>query len=197
MQRRNCCKHSTAWKKRRRGTESRSEKRGRAGSFRRVRFWKRCCQRFKLLSCLSWRGIFHGNWENKSKFQIGGLREAGGLLLFSPVRAHLLTTQKGRWYCLRQPCALRGGCGFCGSLMDNATSLRSCCHCPRSWQSVLTTPNTVASNYGILPTASEKHQPDVFHCYGYRFFCDTHFLFAKKKQKQGRKDGENEWRFTT
>ena len=32
-----------------------------AGSFRRVRFWKRCCQRFKLLSCLSWRGIFHGN----------------------------------------------------------------------------------------------------------------------------------------
>ena len=112
-------------------------------------------------------------------------------------RAHLLTTPKGRWYCLRQPCALRGGCGFCGSLMDNATPLRSCCHCPRSCQSVLATPNTVASSYGILPTASEKHQPDVFHCYGYRFFCDTHFLFAKKKQKQGRKDGENEWRSTT
>ena len=112
-------------------------------------------------------------------------------------RAHLLTTPKGRWYCLRQPCALRGGCGFCGSLMDNATSLRSCCHCPRSWQSVLATPNTVASSYRILPTASEKHQPDVFHSYGYSFFCDTHFLFAKKKQKQERKDGENEWRSTT
>lgn len=112
-------------------------------------------------------------------------------------RAHLLTTPKGRWYCLRQPCALRGGCGFCGSLMDNATSRRCCCHCPRSWQSVLATPNTVASSYGILPTASEKHQPDVFHCYGYRFFCDTHFLFAKKKQKQERRDGENEWRSTT
>ena len=40
-------------------------------------------------------------------------------------RAHLLTTPKGRWYFLRQPCALRGGCGFCGSLMDNATSRRS------------------------------------------------------------------------
>ena len=26
---------------------------------------------------------------------------------------------------------------------------------------------------------------------------NTHFLFAKKKQKQGREDGENEWRFTT
>ena len=112
-------------------------------------------------------------------------------------RAHLLTTPKGRWYCLRQSCALRGGCGSCGSLMDNATSRRCCCHCPRSCQPVLTTPNTVASSYGILPTASEKHQPDVFHCYGYRFFCDTHFLFAKKKQKQERKDGENEWRSTT
>ena len=112
-------------------------------------------------------------------------------------RAHLLTTPKGRWYCLRQSCALRVGCGSCGSLMDNATSRRCCCHCPRSWQSVLATPNTVASSYGILPTASEKHQPDVFHCYGYRFFCDTHFLFAKKKQKQERKDGENEWRSTT
>ena len=112
-------------------------------------------------------------------------------------RAHLLTTPKGRWYCLRQSCALRGGCGSCGSLMDNATSRRCCCHCPRSWQSVLATPNTVASSYGILPTASEKHQPDGFHCYGYRFFCDTHFLFAKKKQKQERKDGENEWRSTT
>lgn len=112
-------------------------------------------------------------------------------------RAHLLTTPKGRWYCLRQPCALRGGCGFCGSLMDNATSWRRCCHCPRSWQSVLATPNAVASSYGILPTAGEKHQPDVFHCYGYRFFCDTHFLFAKKKQKQERRDGENEWQSTT
>lgn len=112
-------------------------------------------------------------------------------------RAHLLTTPKGRWYCLRQPCALRGGCGSCGSLMDNATALRICCHCPRSCCAVIASPNTVASSYGIPPTASEKHQPDVFHCYGYRFFCDTHFLFAKKKQKQERKDGENEWRSTT
>ena len=44
------------------------------------------------MSCLSWRGIFHKNWEIKLKFQMGGLRETGGLLLFFPVRAHLLTT---------------------------------------------------------------------------------------------------------
>jgi len=36
------------------------------------------------LSCLSWRGIFHKNWEIKLKFQMGGLRETGGLPLFSP-----------------------------------------------------------------------------------------------------------------
>ena len=47
------------------------------------------------MSCLIWRHIFHESWENKSKFQVGGLRENGGLLLFSPVRAHLLTTLKG------------------------------------------------------------------------------------------------------
>lgn len=37
-------------------------------------------------------------------------------------RAHLLTTLKGRWYFLRKPCALRGRCGSCGSLMANDTS---------------------------------------------------------------------------
>ena len=47
------------------------------------------------MNCLSWRHTFHESWENKSKFQMGGLRETGGLLLFSPVSAHLLTTLKG------------------------------------------------------------------------------------------------------
>ena len=114
-------------------------------------------------------------------------------------RAHLLTTPKGRWYCLRQACAMRGGCGFCGSLMDNATPRRCCCHCPRRRLYVLLHHQNSCFRFGNnSPPASEKHQPDVFHCYGYRFFCDTHFLFAKKKQKaKGRKDGENEWRSTT
>ena len=55
-------------------------------------------------------------------------------------RAHLFTTPKGRWYCLRQPCALRGGFGFRSNLlllealMDNATSQLCCCHCPRSYR---------------------------------------------------------------
>ena len=65
-------------------SESRSAKPEHAGSFRRVRFWKRCCQRCGRWSRLCWRGIFHGSWENKSEFQMGGLRETGGLPLFLP-----------------------------------------------------------------------------------------------------------------
>ena len=69
-------------------------------------------------------------------------------------RAHLLTTPKGRWYFLRKPCALRGGCGSCGSLMSNATALRICCHWPRSWWPVFPPiQNTVALTDGIPPTA--------------------------------------------
>ena len=44
-----------------------------------------------------------------------------------------------------------------------------------------------------VPTAIEKLPPEDFRCYGYRPG-DTHFLFRKKKQKQGRKDGKSEWR---
>ena len=120
------------------------------------------------------------------------------LLLLSPQSFQLCGVPFRRWYFLRKPCALRGRCGFCGSLMDNATLLRNCCHCPRRRLYVLLFYQNSCSHFGnSSPPASEKHQPDVFHCYGYRFFCDTHFLFAKKKQKQKREDGENEWQSTT
>ena len=125
MQRRNCCKRSTAWRKRRHGIGSRSEKPAPAGSFRRAQSWRRCCRRFRLLSCLSWRCIFHGSWENNSKFQMGGLRETGGLLLFSPVRAHLLTTAPegaAVVLALGKPCALRGGLRLLRQPPDNATA---------------------------------------------------------------------------
>ena len=112
-------------------------------------------------------------------------------------RAHLLTTPKGRWYYLRQPCALRGGCGFCGSLMDNATALRHCCHCPRSRCAAIASPNTVASTDSIPPTARINLPPAALFAVMTVSLADGHFLFAKKKQKQERKDGENEWRSTT
>ena len=112
-------------------------------------------------------------------------------------RAHLLTTPKGRWYCLRQPCALRGGCGSYGSLMDNATTLRSCCHCPRSRCAAIASLNTVASTDSIPPTARINLPPAALFAVMTVSSADGHFLFAKKKQKQERKDGENEWRSTT
>lgn len=114
-------------------------------------------------------------------------------------RAHLLTTPKGRWYCLRQPCALRGGCGSCGSRMDNATYLPSCCHCPRSYRNHSRF-CVCEQGYNLYPTLRQLpakicHR-QFYRSYGYRS-CDTQFLFAKKKQKaEGRKDGENEWRST-
>ena len=112
-------------------------------------------------------------------------------------RAHLLTTPKGRWYCLRQPCALRGGCGSCGSLMDNATSRLCCCHCPRSRCAVIASPNTVASTDSIPPTARINLPPAALFAVMTINSADGHFLFTKKKQKQERKDGENEWLSTT
>ena len=120
-------------------------------------------------------------------------------------RAHLLTTRKRAVVLpaiisLWQPCALRGGCGFCGSLMDNATALRRCCHCPRSYRKH-TRFCVCEQGYNLYPTLRQLpakicHR-QFYRSYGYRIFCDTHFLFAKKKQKQERKDGENEWRSTT
>ena len=113
-------------------------------------------------------------------------------------RAHLLTTPKGRWYYLRQPCALRGGCGFCGSLMDNATSRQCCCHCPRRRLYVLLHHQNCCFRFGNnSPPACENLPPAVLSQLWVSLSCDTHFLFAKKKQKQERKDGENEWRSTT
>ncbi len=112
-------------------------------------------------------------------------------------RAHLLTTPKGRWYPLRGSCALRGGCGFCGSLMDNATALRCCCHCPRSRCAVIASPNSVALTDAIPPTARINLPPAALFAVMTVSSADGHFLFAKKKQKQDRKDGENEWRSTT
>ena len=115
-------------------------------------------------------------------------------------RAHLLTTPKGRWYCLRQPCALRGGCGSCGSLMDNATTLRRCCHCPRSYRKP-TRFCVCEQGYSLYPTLRQLPVKNInlmfFTAMGIASSATPIFFFAKKKQKQERKDGEDEWRSTT
>ena len=114
-------------------------------------------------------------------------------------RAHLLTTPKGRWYFLRQPCALRGGCGFCGSLMDNATALRRCCHCPRSYRKH-TRFSVCEQGYKLYPALRQlptrgwrfatPHSAACLRKSATGSFSQLwvsllrhHFLFAKKKQK--------------
>ena len=72
------------------------------------------------------------------------------LFLLSPKSLATFRGPYRRWYFRWKSCALRGGYGFCGSLMDNATSLRSCCHCPRSWCAV---------NAHRIPSL----QPTLFH----------------------------------
>ena len=50
---------------------------------------------------------FHGSWEKKSKFQMGGLWETGGLLLFSPEGRTYSPPRRGggtcRWQAVRSP----------------------------------------------------------------------------------------------
>ena len=72
------------------------------------------------------------------------------LFLLSPKSLATFRGPFRRWYFRWKPCALRGECGFCGSLMDNATSLGICCHCPRSWCAV---------NAHRIPSL----QPTLFH----------------------------------
>ena len=119
-----------------------------------------------------------------------GLREteASSYSLSYYTKGALLTTAPlgQRWYCLRQPCALRGRCGSCGSLMSNATSRRCCCHCPRSWWSVLPPiQNTDALTDGIPQTARiNLPLAALFAAMGIAMGIaprNAHFLFLRKR----------------
>lgn len=114
-------------------------------------------------------------------------------------RAHLLTTRRWRAVVslllvgiVRSPRGMRllrqpyGQCHTSAELLSLSTQLALC--------SSQRLPHFFVQQ--CVPTACENLPPAAFHSVGYRPG-DTHFLFAKKKQKQGRKDGENEWRFTT
>ena len=186
-QRRNCCKHSTVWRKRRHGIGSRSEKPAPAGSFRRGRFWRRYCRRFRPLSCLSWRGIFHEGWEIKSKFQIGGLRGTGGLLLFPPVRAHLLTTLKGSGISCGNRALCEANAAAAAASRQCHSTCKCCCHRLRRSQ--------------LFPfwkqSAPCPHKPATgsFVC-GYDPMLDFGSFSLLRKRNRKRKNEVNKiWRF--
>ena len=114
MQKRNCCRSGTDWRKRRRGIGSRSAKRGRAGLFRRVQFWKRCCRRCGRWSRLRWKIICFGDWQTATKLRAEPVTKSR--------RAHLLTTCKTGGGMPAASCALRGGFRFLRKATDNATA---------------------------------------------------------------------------
>ena len=129
---------------------------------------------------------------------LGGLRETGGLPLFSPEGRTYSPPVKQAVVCLRHRALSEGDCGCCGSLMSNATSHLCCCHWPRSRLYVLLHHQNCCFRFGNNPPPARIKLPPAALFAVMGIACrNTHFLFAKKKQKQGRKDGENEWRFTT
>ena len=131
------------------------------------------------MSCLSWRGTFHGSWENKSKFQMGGLRETGGLPLFSP---------EGRTY---SPPAKAGGgsppvgraralsegdCGSCGSRWTRLHFYQtaSLAHAVGAGVSTLEAPvHGVVYCHPIPPPACVNLPPAAWHRYRGGTICST------------------------
>ena len=149
------------------------------------------------MSCLSWRGIFHGSWENKSKFQIGGLRETGGLHPFSPVRAHLLTTPKGQWYLPLASRALsEGDCGFCGSLQTMPQHLRMLLSSSAQTANSLRRAQRIGAEilYPMLPPACANLPPAALP-QRWAGVLPVHFLFYERETEK-RNEVNERWQFT-
>lgn len=112
-------------------------------------------------------------------------------------RAHLLTTPKGRWYFLRKPCALRGGCGFCGSLWTM----------PQLWVDAVIVHAVIANTtVDVIVCWGTSSTPTCDNCLRKSvtdsFIADMDgstppiFFLRKRNKNRGRKDGENEWQST-
>ena len=157
---------------------SRSAKPEHAGSFRRVRFWKRCCQRCARWNRLCWRGIFHGSWENKSKFQMGGLRKNGGLPLFSPEGRTYSPPVKQAVVCLRHRALSEGDFAFCGKRQTMPQHLRM----------LLSSSARLGKyrrfNRRYFPTACANLPPAALPQRGLSRCVIALFSFAKEKQKK-------------
>ena len=126
-------------------------------------------------------------WIGTTVLRRGAFGQPSIPFLLPEGRTYSPLPQMGQWrYCLRQPCALRGGCGFCGSLwtMPHFCGIDAIVHAVGGCFVVLHPPTACAN----LPPAA---LPQIWVCSSPEH---THFLFAKKKQK--REDGENEWRST-
>ena len=140
-----------------------------------ARFWKRCCRRFGLLSCLSWRGIFHKNWEIKLKFQMGGLWRNRGPPSFFSRKGALTHHPKGRWYAYGIVRSPRGISLSAESDRQCHSTCGRCCHRLRDWA------NTVASTDAIFPTACANLPPAALP-QRWTGVLPVHFLFGHQRE---------------
>ena len=113
-------------------------------------------------------------------------------------RAHLLTTPKGRWYFLRQPCALRADAASAEALwtMPHHGGAAVIVHADGSMFCFICTTRGWRFATPIPPPACDNLPPAVFRSYGYRS-CDTIFFLRKRNKNRKREDGENGWRSIT
>ena len=123
--------------------------------------------------------------ESYERIDARGVRETGRPVSFVPKGALTHHPRSGRWYCLRQPCALRGGCGSCGSLMANATPLQRCCHWPRSRLIVSLHSKTVVS---VLETTRRLPVKNInlmfFTAMGIAFSAIPIFFLRKRNKNE-------------
>ena len=75
--------------------------------------------------------IFRFSWSvlsagTKEPVNAMGSSARVGLPIKNPEGRTYSPPARGWWYCLRQPCALRGGCGVCGRLQPMPSCLRAC-----------------------------------------------------------------------
>ena len=109
---------------------------------------------------------------------MGGLRETGGLPLFSPEGRTYSPPQRGGGISCGNRALCEADAAAAGSLQTMPQHLRGCCcHRLRDWA------NTVASTDAISPTACANLPPAALP-HRWTGVLPVHFLFAKEKQKK-------------
>ncbi len=115
------------------------------------------------------------------KFQMGGLRETGGLPLFLPKGALTHHPEGAVVLAVGKPCALRGGIAAVAtaSRQCHSTCGGCCCHRLRDWA------NTVASTDAISPTACANLPPAALP-QRWTGLLPVHFLFCERETENER-----------
>ena len=122
----------------------------------------------------------------------GAFRATGASLPFLSRRAHLLTTCEAGGGIPPAGRAVRSSRSAFQPLLQGGQAMPQADIACAVGRHVLPEHQNSCETTSQLPAKTCHRQ--LCRRYGYRFSGDTHFLFAKKKQK--RREGENEWQST-